>query len=189
MVPRERHQSIRGCPKASPIGVARQNRSRRIDSITRCCGCLLMAARGVRQQHSTNSHRLQQPFDCWLHSRRRTLWLVCTDGIRWMDDYYTTDHDRNHNIKAQARSGWWPGGQASSPCSTSRGPCHIAARSGGGRQQREAADTMGAYLSQPVTDKESEDGECGRLRFGVSAMQVRACACLGHWTACVRKCV
>lgn len=35
---------------------------------------------------------------------------------------------------------------------------------------------MGAYLSSPVTDKESEDGECGRLRFGVSAMQVRGCA-------------
>ena len=30
---------------------------------------------------------------------------------------------------------------------------------------------MGAYLSSPITDKESEDGECARLRYGVSAMQ------------------
>jgi protein phosphatase 1G len=30
---------------------------------------------------------------------------------------------------------------------------------------------MGAYLSAPVTDKESEDGKSSRVRYGVSAMQ------------------
>ncbi|KAM3571329.1 hypothetical protein VYU27_006622 [Nannochloropsis oceanica] len=30
---------------------------------------------------------------------------------------------------------------------------------------------MGAYLSTPITDKESEDGEGGHIRYGVSAMQ------------------
>eukprot|EP00624_Nannochloropsis_granulata_P006046 evm.model.NODE_43901_length_30228_cov_32.794727.4 len=30
---------------------------------------------------------------------------------------------------------------------------------------------MGAYLSTPITEKESEDGEGGQMRYGVSAMQ------------------
>lgn len=32
---------------------------------------------------------------------------------------------------------------------------------------------MGAYLSSPVLDKESESGGSKRLRYGVSQMQVR----------------
>jgi hypothetical protein len=30
---------------------------------------------------------------------------------------------------------------------------------------------MGAYLSQPITDKESTDGEDGRFKYGTTAMQ------------------
>lgn len=45
---------------------------------------------------------------------------------------------------------------------------------------------MGAYLSSPITDKESEDGECGRLRFGVSAMQVRALCSYRVWIDSIR---
>ena len=30
---------------------------------------------------------------------------------------------------------------------------------------------MGAYLSEPVTDKQSESGEIGKLKYGASAMQ------------------
>ena len=30
---------------------------------------------------------------------------------------------------------------------------------------------MGAYLSQPITDKESSDGEDARFKYGTTAMQ------------------
>lgn len=30
---------------------------------------------------------------------------------------------------------------------------------------------MGAYLSQPITDKESTDGEDAKLKYGTTAMQ------------------
>lgn len=56
---------------------------------------------------------------------------------------------------------------------------------GEGEEQQEEESIMGAYLSNPVTDKESEDGEGGRLRFGVSAMQVRkrerGCSNIARW--------
>ena len=31
---------------------------------------------------------------------------------------------------------------------------------------------MGAYLSQPITEKESTDGEDARFKYGTTAMQV-----------------
>jgi hypothetical protein len=46
---------------------------------------------------------------------------------------------------------------------------------------------MGAYLSAPVTDKESEDGKSSRVRYGVSAMQVSLCHVKGSLGSMPRR--
>lgn len=44
-------------------------------------------------------------------------------------------------------------------------------RSAASHARESSLDAMGAYLSQPITDKESSDGEDDKFKYGTTAMQ------------------